>query len=162
MRNGGGVGFVAMLQTTITTTDRIPVEENTIDTTLHQHVDCGTIATNVTNLLVKNPNHPEPTYTKVICEIVVERASSSINKLIIKFDRLELYRPTIDGQCLHDRFAVYTDLNSPVTPVICGNNTGKTITVPFVLPHTSLIVSVTTSDLDHDRSWSIDIEQQGN
>lgn len=126
----------------------------------YQPVACGTIAINTTTLLVKNPNHPEPTFTKSICETVIERANLSVNKLKIKFKQLQLYRSTIDGECLHDRFAVYTDLNAPVTPVICGNQTGKSISIPFALPQTSLIVSITTSDLDHDRAWVIGIEQQ--
>lgn len=134
-------------------------EDNTIDGS-PQYVACGTIATNFTTILVRNPHHPEPTFTKSICETVIERLDPTINKLSIRFKQLELYRPTSDGQCIHDRFAIYTDLNAVVTPVICGNHTGEVITIPFLLPHTSLIVSVTTSDLDHDRFWAIEIEQE--
>jgi len=123
------------------------------------YVTCGTIVNN-TNVLVKNPHHPEPTYTKTICETVIERADSSINKLNVIFKQLELYRPTIDGQCLQDRFAVYTDLNAVVTPVICGNHTGETISLPFLPPQTSLIISITTSDLDHDRLWVVEVGQE--
>lgn len=133
-------------------------EDNTIDS--HRHVDCGTIATNITKILVKNPNHPEPTFTKAICETVIERAHPAVTKLKVKFNQLEIYRPTADGQCLHDRFAIYTDLNAAVTPVLCGNQTGKTIWIPFVSPQASLIISVSTSDLDYDRLWSIEVEQE--
>lgn len=145
-----------------TTTE--PTKENSIEQDLsnessYQHVACGTIASNLTNILVKNPHHPEPTYVKAICETVVERSNPSIKKLSIKFKQFELYRPNFDGTCLHDRFGVYNDLNVAVTPIICGNYTGKSLSVPFISPHTSLIVSITTSDLDHDRFWVLEIEQ---
>lgn len=143
--------------TDVVSTQTIPVDDNKIES--HQHMACGSIATNITSVVLKNPQYPEPTYTKSICETVIERTDPSITKLTVKFKRLELYRSTIDGQCLHDRFAVYTDLNAPVTPVVCGNQTGKTISVPFFLPLTSLVVSITTSDLDHDRTWEVEIEQ---
>lgn len=126
---------------------------------MFKNVACGTIATNLTSILVKNPHHPEPTYDKSICETVIERIDPSVNKLSIRFKQLELYRSTVDGECIQDRFAIYTDLNVPVTPVICGNQTGRTISIPFKPPHSSLIISVTTSDLDHDRSWAIEVEQ---
>lgn len=134
--------------------------DNTVESHLHKHVACGTVGTNITHLAVKNPHHPDPTYSKTICETVVERASSSIIRLKINFKQLELYRPTTDGHCLHDKFAVYTDLNAPVTPIVCGNHTGKTISVPFLPSQTSLIISITTSDLDHDRNWHVEIEQE--
>lgn len=124
-----------------------------------RHIACGTIVTNVTSILVHNPHHPEPTFTKVICEIVVEKADRSVNKLNIRFKHLELYRANMDGQCLHDKFAVYTDLNAPMSPILCGSQTGKTLSIPFLPNQGCLIVSIITSDLDHDRSWSIEIEQ---
>lgn len=133
-------------------------DDNTIES--HKTMDCGSIASNVTGIIIKNPHYPEPTYTKSICETVIERAHPSIKKLSIKFKQLELYRSTFDGQCLHDRFAVYTDLNAAMTPVLCGNQTGKVVTIPFSPPLTSLIVSITTSDLDHDRIWIIKMEQE--
>lgn len=133
-------------------------DDNTIGS--HKVMECGTIASNVTHIILKNPHYPEPTYTRSICETVIERADPSIKKLNIKFNQLELYRSTFDGQCLHDRFAVYTDLNAAMTPVLCGNQTGKTITIPFSPTQTSLIVSITTSDLDHDRNWIVKMEQE--
>lgn len=129
-------------------------------TASHQHFACGTIARNKTHISLKNPHHPEPTYVKAICEIVIERFDKSIKNINIKFKQFELYRPTYDGTCLHDRFAVYTDLNMAVTPIICGNHTGKNISIPFLPAQTSLIISVSTSDLDYDRSWVLDIEQK--
>lgn len=126
----------------------------------HKLIGCGTIASNHTHFIVKNPHHPEPTYVKAICETVIERSLPTVNKLTIKFKQLELYRPNYDGACLHDRFAVYTDLNVAVTPIMCGNQTGNSVTVPFTPPQTSLIVSITTSDLDHDRAWVLEIEQE--
>lgn len=134
--------------------------DNTVAGYKHKHVDCGTIVTNITHILVKNPHYPSPTFTKTICETVVERANPSITKLKVYLKQLELYRPTIDGQCNHDRFSIYTDLNAPLTPIVCGNHTGKTISIPFVQPQTSLIVSITTSDLDHDRNWAVEVEQE--
>lgn len=125
----------------------------------YEHVPCGTLSTNSSKILVNNPNYPETIYTKTICETVIERSDPTIKRLIIRLKQLELYRPNFNGQCLQDRFAIYTDLNALLTPVMCGNNTGKTITILFPL-HTSVIISVTTSDLDHDRSWSIEIEQE--
>lgn len=127
---------------------------------MHKHIACGTISSNYTHVIVKNPHHPEPTYVRAICETVVERSSMSINKLTIKFKELELYRPNYDGSCMHDRFAVYTDLNIPVIPSMCGNLTGQSVSIPFAPSQTSLIVSITTSDLDHDRSWVLEIEQE--
>ena len=132
------------------------IQDNTIAT--HRDVGCGTIVSNVTHVLFKNAQHPEPTYTKAICEIVIQRANPSISKLSLNFKRLELYRAKSDGQCVHDRFAVFTDLNSPVSPIICGNYSNKTLTIPF--NPQSLIVSVTTSDLDHDRWWTVEIKQE--
>lgn len=145
----------------------VPASENSLEQDLnplfsvqHKLVDCGTIASNHTRLIVKNPHHPEPTFVKAICETVIERSHPRVDKLTIKFKQLELYRPNYDGSCMHDRFAVYTDLNIAVTPVICGNQTGKIVTIPFRPPQTSLIVSITTSDLDHDRAWVLEIEQE--
>lgn len=126
---------------------------------MHKHIACGTISSNYTHVVVKNPHHPEPTYVRAICETVVERSSMSVSKLTINFKELELYRPNYDGSCIHDRFAVYTDLNIPVIPNMCGNLTGQTVSIPFAPSQTSLIVSITTSDLDHDRSWVLEIEQ---
>lgn len=128
-------------------------------TVKHHHAPCGTIVTNATHILVKNPNHPEPIYTKSICETVIERANPSVNKITVNFKQLELYRPMVDGTCLQDRFALFTDLNANISPILCGNHTGKTITIPFPV-QTSLIASITTSDLDHDRSWAIEIQQE--
>lgn len=133
------------------------IEHDELET--HKHIDCGTFATNLTNILVKNPHYPNPTYSKSICETVIERADPTISRLEINFKQLELYRPTSDGRCMHDRFAVYTDLNAPVSPVLCGNHTSTNLTVPFRGPIASLIVSITTSDLDHDRWWLVEIEQ---
>lgn len=133
--------------------------KNDLISSPYLHVPCGTIATNTTHILVKNPSHPEPVYMKSICETVVEKANPSINKLSLNFKQLELYRPTIDGSCMHDRFAVYTDLNAPLSPIMCGNHTGQSITVPFPV-QTSVIVSIITSDLDHDRFWVIEIQQK--
>lgn len=126
----------------------------------HNHVPCGTFASNLTRIVVKNPHHPEPTYTKAICETVIERANPMVKGLRINFRKLELYRPNYDGSCSHDRFGVYNDLNVAVHPIICGTQTGRNISVPFVSPQTSLIVSITTSDLDHDRHWILEIEQE--
>lgn len=137
----------------------IPVKVYDNNIKSQQHIACGTIVTNVTNILVRNPHHPEPTFTKVICEIVIEKADRSVNKLDIKFKHLELYRPNMDGLCQHDKFAVYTDLNAPMSPILCGSQTGKMISVPFLPNQACLIVSIITSDLDHDRSWTIEIEQ---
>lgn len=125
----------------------------------HKHVNCGEIVSNSTHLLIRNPHHPEATYSKTICEIVIERAGAQVKQLKLTLKRLELYRPTLDGVCLHDRFAVFTDLNLALTPIMCGNLSGKVISIPFELPHTSLIVSIGTSDLDHDRFWTIEAEQ---
>lgn len=125
-----------------------------------RRVACGSSATNLTHVAVKNPQYPEAIYTKAICEAIIERVDPSIHELNIKFKQLELYRPTFDGQCLHDRFAIYTDLNAIVGPVLCGNQTGRSISIPFVKQHSNLIVSVMTSDLDHDRTWHIEIEQR--
>lgn len=136
----------------------MPINQNSIEN--HQLVDCGSIVSNITNVLVNNPQHPEPTYTGSICETVIERASSSVDQLSIKFRQLELYRPSYDGECLHDRFAIYTALNVAVTPVICGIHNGETIRVPFGMNQTSLILSIITSDLDHDRLWSIEVSQE--
>lgn len=133
------------------------VDENTIDT--HRTVDCGSIVSNMSHILIKNPHHPEPTYTKSICETVIVRASPSVNQLSIKFRQFELYRSSYHGECLHDRFAIYSDLNELVAPTICGSHTGETLKVPFLSNRTSLILSITTSDLDHDRFWSIEITQ---
>lgn len=134
------------------------VEDNTIDT--QQQVNCGTISSNTSTILLKNPHHPEPTYVKSICEVVIDRANPSISKLIVRFKHLELYRPNSDGICVHDRFAIYTDLDVAITPVICGNHSGESLSLPFELPLTSLIVSITTSDLDHDRLWVVEIKQE--
>lgn len=126
----------------------------------HFHAFCGTIVSkNHTKIILKNPHYPEPTYVKAICEMVIERANQAIHKLDITFKQLELYRSSFDGDCIHDRFGVYTDLNAAVTPTLCGNQTGKSISIPFEAPHTSLVVSITTSDLDHDRIWHLEIEQ---
>lgn len=134
------------------------LDDDTIDT--QQQVNCGTISSNTSTILLKNPNHPEPTYAKSICEVVIERATPTISKLLVKFRQLELYRPNTDGQCLHDRFAIYTDLDVPVAPVICGNHNGGNLSLPFEKALATLIVSVTTSDLDHDRLWVIEIKQE--
>jgi len=136
----------------------------------HQHSNnqhylaaCGTIASNNhTKIILKNPHHPEPTYVRAICETVIERSNESIRALNISFNQLDLYRSNYDGTCMHDRFGVYTDLNAAITPILCGNQTGKSLTIPFEPPHTSLIVSITTSDLDHDRIWDLRIEQLPN
>lgn len=134
------------------------IADNSIEN--HKHIVCGTIASNHTHLLIKNPHYPEPTYIKAICETVIERSSeTSVDRLNIKFKQLELYRPSYDGTCLHDRFAVYTDLNVAVSPILCGNQTGQSISIPFLPPLTNLIISITTSDLDHDRAWLLEIEQ---
>lgn len=126
---------------------------------VYKHVACGTMVNNATSILVTNPHHPEPTYVNTICETVIERANATVAKLRIGFKKLELYRPHSDGQCQHDRFAVYSDLNVPITPVLCGDLTGRTIEVPFPEPEMSLILSVTTSDLDHDRYWELVVDQ---
>lgn len=126
----------------------------------HRHIDCGTIVTNHSHIIIKNPHYPEPTYAKAICETVIERTRQTVTRLSIRFKQLELYRPNFDGSCLHDRFAVYTDLNVAISPVLCGNQTGQSLTVPFMPPLTSLVISVTTSDLDHDRAWVLEIEQE--
>lgn len=141
--------------------NKIEKSENSIEQDLEtrQSLSCGTTASNLTSFVVKNPNYPQPTYIKAFCETVVERVDPNVSKLNIKFRQLELYRSNYDGTCLHDRFAVYTDLNLAVTPIICGNQTGKNITVPFMKHQTSLIVSIVTSDLDHDRLWVLEIEQ---
>lgn len=125
-----------------------------------QRVACGSIVSNLTSVYLQNPHHPGPTYSKIICELVIERADPSVSRLVIRFRHLDLYRSNMDGQCLHDRFGVYTDLNAPMTPILCGNQTGKSISVPFLPARGCLIVSVITSDLDHDRSWTIEIEQE--
>lgn len=135
-----------------------PIEEPSGDNSID--VACGTIATNMSVILVKNPQYPQPTYEKSVCETVVEKANPAIAKLVIKFRKLELYRPTTDGECIHDRFAIYTDLNAAVSSIICGNHSGETISVPFLASQTSLIVSITTSDLDHERVWEIEIGQE--
>lgn len=134
------------------------MDDNSIES--HKMMDCGTTASNITHVVLKNPNYPQPTYTRSICETVIERAGPSIKKLKLLFKQLELYRSTVDGQCMHDRFAVYTDLNTAMTPVLCGNQTGRTFSIPFSPSLTSLIVSITTSDLDHDRNWIVQIEQE--
>lgn len=144
----------------VTSENSIEQDTSLTSNARYQLIDCGTMGSNHTHLIVKNPHHPEPTYVKAICETVIERSHPSVNKLTIKFKRLELYRPNYDGSCLQDRFAVYTDLNVAVSPVLCGNQTGKMVSVPFKAPQTSLIVSVTTSDLDHDRAWVLEIEQE--
>lgn len=131
--------------------------ENSIDS--HRSVDCGSIVVNLTSILISNPNYPNPTYTKSICETVVERANPSIKDLNIKFRQLELYRPTYEGDCVHDRFGIYTDLNVLVGSAICGDRSGDTIKVPFNNNH-SLILSIMTSDIDHDRFWSIQVSQE--
>lgn len=139
------------------------IDQDQVKETKHRHIACGTIASNHTHLIIKNPHYPEPTYAKAICETVIERSSKiTVDRLNIKFKQLELYRPNYDGTCLHDRFAVYTDLNVAVTPVLCGNQTGQMLSIPFLAPLTSLIISITTSDLDHDRAWVLEIEQQAN
>lgn len=125
-----------------------------------QRVDCGSIVTKIPNILVNNPNYPEPTYTKSICETVIERFNSSISHLNVKFRQLELYRPTYEGDCLHDRFVIYTDTDVAMTPILCGIHNGETIQVPFAINQTNLILSIVTSDLDHDRFWSIEINQE--
>lgn len=136
------------------------IEQDLVRESKHRHIACGTIASNHTHLIIKNPHYPEPTYAKAICETVVERSNGlTVDRLNIKFKQLELYRPNYDGTCLHDRFAVYTDLNVALTPVLCGNQTGQTLSIPFLPPLTSLIISITTSDLDHDRAWVLEIEQ---
>lgn len=135
------------------------IEQHSIANTNWQQIPCGTISTNSTNMLVKNPHYPEATYTKVICETVIERANPSITKLNINLKQLELYRPTSEGKCTHDRFAIYTDLNVPVSEVLCGNHDGKTLSVPFHPNQHNLILSVSTSELDHDRFWLIELEQ---
>lgn len=134
------------------------MDDNTIES--HKMMDCGTTASNTTRVVLKNPNYPEPTYTGSVCETVIERVDPSIKKLKFIFKQLELYRPTVDGQCMHDRFAVYTDLNTALTPILCGNQTGRSFSIPFSPSLTSLIVSITTSDLDHDRNWILQIEQE--
>jgi hypothetical protein len=140
-------------------TDNSIEQDQTIEAK-HRHVACGTIASNHTHLIIKNPHYPKPTYVKAICETVIERSSEvTVDRLDIRFKQLELYRPNYDGTCLHDRFAVYTDLNVAVSPILCGNQTGQTISIPFLPPLTSLIISITTSDLDHDRAWLLEIEQ---
>lgn len=125
-----------------------------------QRVACGTIVSNLTSVYLQNPHHPRPTYSKLICELVIERADPSVSRLVVRFKHLDLYRSNMDGQCLHDRFGVFTDLNAPMTPILCGNQTGKSVSVPFLPAQGCLIVSVITSDLDHDRSWTIEIEQE--
>lgn len=141
-----------------------PAYENSIDKEpiqqVYKQVACGTIVNNITSILVTNPHHPEPTYVNSICETVIERANRTVTKLRIDFRKLELYRPNSEGQCRHDRFAVYTDLNVPITPILCGDLTGKMLIIPFPKRHMSLILSVTTSDLDHDRFWEIAVDQQ--
>lgn len=131
--------------------------ENTIDS--HRYVDCGSIVVNLTSILITNPNYPNPTYTKSICETVVERANPSIKEMNIKFRQFELYRPNYEGACIHDRFGIYTDLNTLIGNAICGDRSGETIKVPFNNNH-SLILSIMTSDIDHDRFWSIQVSQE--
>ena len=136
------------------------LKSNDFDQRQQYQATCGSIvAKNHTQIVLKNPHHPDPTYVKAICEAVIERSNPSIKKLGVKFRQLELYRSNFDGSCVNDRFAIYTDLNAPLTPIICGNQTGQSVLVPFELPHASLIVSITTSDLNHDRIWHLDIEQ---
>lgn len=130
---------------------------NDIDS--HRSVDCGSIVVNLTSILISNPGYPDPTYTKSICETVVTRANPSIKHLNIKFRQLELYRPTFEGDCLHDRFGVYTDLSTLVGNAICGEHSGESIKVPFNNNH-SLVLSIMTSDIDHDRIWSIQVNQE--
>lgn len=126
---------------------------------VYKHIACGTMVNNATSILITNPHHPEPTYVNTVCETVIERANATITKLRIQFRKLELYRPHSDGKCQHDRFAVYSDLNAALTPVLCGDLTGKTVEVPFSKPDMSLIISVSTSDLDHDRYWELAVDQ---
>lgn len=127
---------------------------------VYREADCGTIISDVTSLVIKNPQYPEPIYTRSICEIVIERSNSSITKLAIKLKKLELFMPTMDGECHQDRFAVYTDLNVAVTPVLCGNHTGETMSVAFAPKQTSLVLSIITSETDHDRFWVIEVDQE--
>lgn len=136
----------------------VDLSENTIDN--HRFVECGSIVVNLTSIIINNPNYPEPTYTKSICETVIERANPSIKQLNIKFRQLELYRPTYDGVCIHDRFGVYTDLNNLINDHICGNHDGRTIIIPFPKNQHNLILSIMTSDIDHDRFWSIQVNQE--
>lgn len=123
-------------------------------------VDCGSIVANLTSITIRNPNHPEPNYTKGICETVIERANSSISHLSVKLDQFELFGESFDGTCVHDRFAIYTDLNIPVSPVLCGNHNGRKFKIQFHNNETSLILSIITSELDHDRFWSIQVDQE--
>lgn len=122
-------------------------------------VQCGTLSTNALHFSVSNPEHPDPTYRKVICETVIEHARPDITKLIIKLNQLNLYRPSYEGQCMHDKFSIFTDLNQAVIPVLCGNRSGETIEIPFLADQKYLIISVMTSNLDHDRIWHIEVIQ---
>lgn len=144
---------------TSTTTSNLE-QSDLMDGQGYRLIPCGSTAVNMTQIAVMNPQHPEAIYHRAICEAVIERIDPSINELSIRFKKLELYRPTYDGQCLQDRFAIYTDLNAIIGPVLCGNQTGRIISIPFVKQHTNLVVSVMTSDLDHDRTWHIEIEQR--
>lgn len=131
-----------------------------VDRDSFKKVECGSMSTKEARFTLINPEHPDSTYGKLICETVVEHSNPKVTKLSLKLRKLQLYRPTMDGDCLQDKFAVFTDLNRAVTPVICGNRTGDTIVVPFQESQKNLIVSIMTSDLDHDRYWIIDVEQQ--
>lgn len=142
--------------TTTTWADKNLSENKEID---YLPIDCGTLSTNAIKFTISNPDAPEPTYGRLICEIVVQHSRPNVSKLSLKLRQMLLYRPTMDGQCLQDKFAVFTDLNRAVTPIMCGNKTGETIIVPFDASLEHLIVSIITSDLDHDRNWFIEVEQ---
>lgn len=138
---------------------RIREIDNSISTVPYEYVDCGTFSTNAIRFSLKNPQHPEPNYGKVICETVIEHSSSKIKTLKLHLKQLNLYRSMASGECHHDKFAVFTDLNHAVSPVMCGNKTGETIMIPFDSSRKYLILSVITSNLDHDRQWVIEAEQ---
>lgn len=108
-------------------------------------------------IYLQNDAYPKPVKKVAICEIVIERSSSNVNQLMIEFDKLELYKPTVMGECLHDHFRVYNDLNAPLSPKLCGNNTEQHLYLDF--KEKNLILSIKTSALGYSRYWSLRVTQ---
>jgi hypothetical protein len=109
------------------------------------------------NVLLINPNYPQPYNNGTTCSYVIRKRKHNICQVRVDFQLFSIAQPDGDGHCNRDYFTI--ENGASVIPLICGENRGQHVYVDFNSDFPVTVRVFTSKSFNFGRRWELLVTQ---